>query len=129
MSGVAVYPGHGHGMKTLVTGGAGFVGSHLVEYLLERGDEVVVLDDLSTGSTRNLAGVADHPRLEMIHGSILNPQTVAQAMRTCDRVFHLAAAVGVKLIVDHTWKTGFAMWNGTTTWEEDVVMRLEPAPS
>lgn len=100
MSGVAVYPGHGHGMKTLVTGGAGFVGSHLVEYLLERGDEVVVLDDLSTGSTRNLAGVADHPRLEMIHGSILNPQTVAQAMRTCDRVFHLAAAVGVKLIVE-----------------------------
>lgn len=87
-------------MRTLVTGGAGFVGSHLVEHLLHLGDDVVVLDDLSTGSARNLAAVADHPRLQMIHGSILNPQTVRSAMATCDRVFHLAAAVGVKLIVE-----------------------------
>jgi UDP-glucose 4-epimerase len=88
-------------MKTLVTGGAGFVGSHLVEHLLGLGDEVVVLDDLSTGSARNLAAVADHPRLQMVHGSILNRQAIRSAMTPCDRVFHLAAAVGVKLIVEH----------------------------
>ncbi|WP_307451448.1 MULTISPECIES: GDP-mannose 4,6-dehydratase [Microbacterium] len=87
-------------MRSLVTGGAGFVGSHLVEHLLDLGDEVVILDDLSTGSARNLAGVADHPRLTMVHGSILNTATVGQAMQGCDRVFHLAAAVGVKLIVE-----------------------------
>lgn len=68
MSGVPVYPASdGKSMRTLVTGGAGFVGSHLVQHLLDLGDEVVVLDDLSTGSARNLAGVADNPRLEMIH--------------------------------------------------------------
>ncbi|MCJ1707205.1 GDP-mannose 4,6-dehydratase [Microbacterium sp. VKM Ac-2923] len=96
---VSVYPGHG-ARRSLVTGGAGFVGSHLVEHLLGLGDEVVVLDDLSTGSARNLAGVADHPRVTMVHGSILNPLTVGEAMQSCDRVFHLAAAVGVKLIVE-----------------------------
>jgi UDP-glucose 4-epimerase len=96
---VQVYPGRA-ATRSLVTGGAGFVGSHLVEHLLGLGDEVVVLDDLSTGSARNLAGVVDHPRLTMIHGSILNTLTVGQAMQGCDRVFHLAAAVGVKLIVE-----------------------------
>jgi len=101
VSGVPVYPGSAHShTRTLVTGGAGFIGSHLVEHLLALGDEVVVLDDLSTGSARNLAGVADNPRLEMIHGSVLNTKTVGSAMRGCDRVFHLAAAVGVKLIVE-----------------------------
>ena len=87
-------------MKTLVTGGAGFVGSHLVEHLLAAGDEVVVLDDMSTGSPRNLAAVANHPRLRITYGSILNPRTVRESMRGVDRVFHLAAAVGVKLIVE-----------------------------
>lgn len=101
MNGLSIVPdGTGPRLRTLVTGGAGFVGSHLVEHLLDAGDEVVVLDDLSTGSARNLAAVADNPRLEMIHGSILNTKTVGQAMRSCDRVFHLAAAVGVKLIVE-----------------------------
>lgn len=96
---VSVYPGHGV-RRSLVTGGAGFVGSHLVEYLLGLGDEVVVLDDLSTGCARNLAGVAEHPRVTMVHGSVLNTMTVGEAMTSCDRVFHLAAAVGVKLIVE-----------------------------
>ncbi|WP_295845756.1 NAD(P)-dependent oxidoreductase [uncultured Microbacterium sp.] len=101
MSGLTIYPGSASPRtRTLVTGGAGFVGSHLVEHLLTLGDEVVVLDDLSTGSARNLAGVADNPRLEMIHGSILNTKTVSAAMQGCDRIFHLAAAVGVKLIVE-----------------------------
>lgn len=90
----------GAGLRTLVTGGAGFVGSHLVEHLLAQGDDVVVLDDLSTGSVRNLAAVAAHPRLKMLHGSILNPAVLREAMTGRDRVFHLAAAVGVKLIVE-----------------------------
>ncbi|GAA2069281.1 NAD-dependent epimerase/dehydratase family protein [Microbacterium hatanonis] len=88
-------------MRTLITGGAGFVGSHLTEHLLASGDEVVVLDDMSTGSPRNLRAVAGHDRLTIVHGSVLNARTVREAMRGCDRVFHLAAAVGVKLIVEH----------------------------
>ncbi|NYF12063.1 UDP-glucose 4-epimerase [Pseudoclavibacter sp. JAI123] len=87
-------------MKTLVTGGAGFVGSHLVEHLLAAGDEVTVLDDLSTGSIRNLLGLQSHPRLNIVFGSILRPRSVREAIAGCDRVFHLAAVVGVKLIVE-----------------------------
>lgn len=83
-----------------MTGGAGFIGSHLVEHLLGRGDEVVVLDDLSTGRTANLAAITDHPRLTVQFGSVRDPWTVRRAMRGCDRVFHLAAAVGVNLIID-----------------------------
>jgi UDP-glucose 4-epimerase len=87
-------------MRSVVTGGAGFVGSHLVENLLNRGDEVVVLDNLSTGSARNLDGVRDNPRLTVVTGSILDRDAVASVVQGSDRVFHLAAAVGVKLIVE-----------------------------
>lgn len=85
--------------RTLVTGGAGFVGSHLVELLLERGDEVVVLDDLSTGRLSNLDAVANHGRLGFVHGSILDRPLVERLTRGVDRVFHLAALVGVDLVV------------------------------
>ena len=88
-------------MRSLVTGGAGFIGSHLVEHLLAAGDEVVVLDDLSTGSLSNLRGCRKHPGLEVVIGSILDPVAVNDAVARIDRVFHLAAAVGVKLIVEH----------------------------
>lgn len=88
-------------MRTLVTGGAGFIGSHLVEFLLRRGDEVLVLDDLSTGRMQNLGAVADDPRLSVLLGSILDDELVERAVRTTDRVYHLAAAVGVHVIVDH----------------------------
>lgn len=88
-------------MRTTVTGGAGFIGSHLVEYLLRRGDEVVVLDDLSTGRLANLATVADSDGFRFVEGSILDRDTVDSAVAGADRVFHLAAAVGVRLIVDH----------------------------
>ncbi|HEV7951535.1 MAG TPA: GDP-mannose 4,6-dehydratase [Glaciihabitans sp.] len=88
-------------MKTVVTGGAGFVGSHLVEYLLARGDEVVVIDDLSTGSLRNLDAVHTHPSLTIVTGTILDSALVNSVVAGSDRVFHLAAAVGVKLIVEH----------------------------
>jgi UDP-glucose 4-epimerase len=87
-------------VRSLVTGGAGFIGSHLVENLLARGDTVTVLDDLSTGSLENLAAVRDHPRFHLVIGTILDPMVVSAAVATVDRVFHLAAAVGVKLIVE-----------------------------
>jgi nucleoside-diphosphate-sugar epimerase len=83
----------------LVTGGAGFIGSHLVERLLRDGKSVVVVDDLSTGSLENLPGVANHPKLRTITGRISAcpelPQIVAQA----ESIYHLAAAVGVELVV------------------------------
>ena len=88
-------------MRSVVTGGAGFLGSHLTELLLELGDEVVVLDDESTGRTSNLSAVAGHPRLQYRRGSILEKEAVAAANSGADRVFHLAAAVGVHRIVDH----------------------------
>ena len=87
-------------MKSLITGGAGFIGSHLTEYLLQQGDDVIVLDDLSTGSLRNLARVSDNPRLRFVQGSILDKALVTGLVNGRDRVFHLAAAVGVKLIVE-----------------------------
>ncbi|PJJ62335.1 dTDP-glucose 4,6-dehydratase [Compostimonas suwonensis] len=87
-------------MRILVTGGAGFIGSHLVEYLLARGDEVIVLDDLSTGSLANLGSLRDNDRLSVTVGSILDRALVGALVRGVDRVYHLAAAVGVRLIVD-----------------------------
>ncbi|WP_430332336.1 NAD-dependent epimerase/dehydratase family protein [Rhodococcus sp. ACT016] len=87
-------------MRTTVTGGAGFIGSHLVEYLLRQGDEVVVLDDLSTGRLSNLDAVAGAAGLRFVEGSILDRDTVDSVIAQADRVFHLAAAVGVRLIVD-----------------------------
>ncbi|HUG50434.1 MAG TPA: GDP-mannose 4,6-dehydratase, partial [Terrimesophilobacter sp.] len=87
-------------MNSVITGGAGFIGSHLAEYLLGQGDNVVVLDDLSTGSLLNLAPVADSPRLTFVRGSILDRDLVYGLIAASERVFHLAAAVGVKLIVE-----------------------------
>jgi len=84
----------------LITGGAGFIGSHLVDLLLERGDHVVVLDDLSTGRLDNLRDVRLHPGLEVHIGSVLDELKVDQLVHRCDVVVHLAAAVGVQLIVD-----------------------------
>ncbi|MFF5493581.1 NAD-dependent epimerase/dehydratase family protein [Streptomyces aquilus] len=85
-------------MKALVTGGAGFIGSHLVEHLLAFDHEVVVLDDFSTGSAENLAAVADD--VTAVSGSILDEDALDRAMDGCDTVFHLAAAVGVHTIVN-----------------------------
>jgi UDP-glucose 4-epimerase len=88
-------------MKDLVTGGAGFIGSHLVEGLLHRGDEVVVLDNLSTGRLQNLKNLAGHPNLEILEESVLNRPVVERLVDRVDRVFHLAAAVGVQYVVEH----------------------------
>lgn len=87
-------------MKSAITGGAGFIGSHLTEYLLAAGDEVAVLDDLSTGSLENLKGVMENPHFRFVEGTILDRSAVDSVIAGADRVFHLAAAVGVKLIVE-----------------------------
>jgi UDP-glucose 4-epimerase len=84
--------------QILVTGGAGFIGSHLTEALLARGDAVTVVDDQSTGDFKNLDAVREHPRLTCIEGDIGDRQLVAQVTATADQVYHLAAAVGVALI-------------------------------
>lgn len=86
-------------MAVLVTGGAGFIGSHLVEALLERGEEVWVLDNLSTGNLQNIWHLFDNPRFHFLEGCILDEQRLAEAMSHCRKVYHLAAAVGVKLVV------------------------------
>jgi UDP-glucose 4-epimerase len=87
-------------VRALVTGGAGFIGSHLTEALLAAGREVVVLDDLSTGQLGNLAGVEGHPRLEVVAGSVTDETLVRKLVTGADVVYHLAAAVGVRLILD-----------------------------
>jgi len=95
-------------MKTLVTGGAGFIGSHLAEALLAAGHDVVVVDDLSTGRRENLQGVSGNPRFRFVFDSARNAETMHLLIQQADVVFHLAAAVGVQLIVDrpvHTIET------------------------
>ena len=95
-------------MRVLITGGAGFVGSHLAEALLERGDEVFVLDNLSTGSIDNIGHLKGAPGFSYVVDSITNEPLLAEMIDRCDVVFHLAAAVGVKLIVEqpvHTIET------------------------
>ena len=87
-------------MKYLVTGGAGFIGSHLCDALLERGDSVVVLDNLSTGNKKNIEHLVGNPSFELIEGSILDVEVVDNAVASVDHVLHLAAAVGVFTIVD-----------------------------
>jgi UDP-glucose 4-epimerase len=87
-------------MRHLITGGAGFIGSHLAEKLLGAGDSVVVLDDLSTGSLANVAALIPSGRLTVVEGSILDAPLVDRHVGECDQVFHLAAAVGVRLVVE-----------------------------
>jgi UDP-glucose 4-epimerase len=95
-------------LRVLITGGAGFVGSHLAEALLNRGDEVFVLDNLSTGSIHNIGHLKDHPRFHYTIDTITNEPLLAELIDRADAVVHLAAAVGVKLIVEapvHTIET------------------------
>jgi len=87
-------------MKALITGGAGFIGSHLADRLLADGHQVVVLDDLSTGSYENIEHLLGRPDFEFVLGSILNADLVDDCAARCDTIFHLAAAVGVQLIVE-----------------------------
>ena len=92
-------------IRYLITGGAGFIGSHLAESLLHDGHAVDIVDDLSTGSSANLDSFRNHPRLTYTWDSVFNEQLLAELVDRCDVVFHLAAAVGVRLIVESPVRT------------------------
>ena len=92
-------------MRILITGGAGFIGSHLADAYIARGDEVFVLDDLSTGSIDNIRHLKGHSRFHYTIESVHHGPTVAELVDQCDVVFHLAAAVGVRLIVESPVRT------------------------
>jgi len=92
-------------LKILITGGAGFIGSYLSDAYLSRGDEVYVIDDLSTGSLDNIKPLAKNPRFHFVNDTILNRDIMLELTGICDVVAHLAAAVGVELIIDEPLKS------------------------
>ena len=100
-------------MRVLITGGAGFIGSHLAEKLLERGDEVMLMDNLSTGSMENIRQLKRYDRMQYFLEAIENRQLLAELVDEADVVFHLAAAVGVRLIVESPVRTIETNVNGT----------------
>jgi nucleoside-diphosphate-sugar epimerase len=101
------------GRSALITGGAGFIGSHLAELLLADGWEVFVLDDLSTGSERNVAHLRDRRDFHLVVDSVLKSSVVNELVHRCDVVYHLAAAVGVRLIVEQPVHTLVTNIQGT----------------
>ena len=105
--------------RCLVTGGAGFIGSHLTERLLELGHDVVVLDNLSTGRAANLAHLEGHARLTIRVGSITDPVLLAEVITGTDVIYHMAAAVGVKLVADDPVRT-----IETNIYPTEVLLRL-----
>jgi UDP-glucose 4-epimerase len=110
-------------MRVLITGGAGFIGSHLAEAYLKRGDEVYIIDDLSTGSLANISHLKEtasyRQRLFVHIDTILNRDTLLELVGTCDVVHHLAAAVGVRYILDHPMESIKANIQGT-----EVILEL-----
>lgn len=92
-------------MNVLVTGGAGFIGSHLSEELLKRGHQVFIIDDLSSGSIENVIHLKENPRFHYSIDNIMNEPVLAELIDRCDLVFHLAASVGVKMIIDRPIET------------------------
>jgi UDP-glucose 4-epimerase len=106
-------------LRCLVTGGCGFIGSHLTERLLADGHEVTVLDDLSTGTYANVTHLEQNSALKLVIGSVLEENLVSETLHGCDIVFHLASAVGVKLIMERPVHTIETIFRGT-----DVVLNL-----
>jgi UDP-glucose 4-epimerase len=106
-------------LRVLITGGAGFIGSHLSDAYLQRGDEVFVLDDLSTGTIENIRHLKENPRFHYTIESVHNHPVAAELVDQCDVIFHLAAAVGVRLIVESPVRTIETNVHGT-----EVVLSL-----
>lgn len=109
----------GNHLRVLITGGAGFIGSHLSDAYLQRGDEVFIVDDLSTGSIENIRHLKDHPRFHYTIDNVANQPVTAELVDQCDVIVHLAAAVGVKLIVESPVRTIETNVHGT-----EVVLSL-----
>ena len=102
-------------MKVLITGGAGFIGSHLADHLLNRGDQVVLLDDLSTGRLVNIEHLNNRSDTDFVLGSILDADLIDDTVSRVDAIFHLAAAVGVNLIVEKPLESLMTNIRGTET--------------
>jgi UDP-glucose 4-epimerase len=100
-------------MRALITGGAGFIGSHLADALLSRGASVTIIDDLSTGSIENIRHLKQTPKFHYVIDSIMQRQLLAELVDDCDVVFHLAAAVGVRLIIESPVRTLHTNIRGT----------------
>jgi UDP-glucose 4-epimerase len=100
-------------LRVLITGGAGFIGSHLAERLLEEGHQVTILDDLSTGRYANVAHLEGHAGIQLIVDSVLHDNLVEELIHTSDRVYHLASAVGVRLIMDQPVRSIETIFLGT----------------
>jgi len=105
--------------KVLITGGAGFIGSHLAEILLEKGGQVTIVDNLSTGSMDNITHLLHRSSFHYVIDSIMNEGLMSWLIKECDEIYHLAAAVGVKLIVDKPIEVIFTNIIGT-----EIVLRL-----
>lgn len=104
-------------MKILITGGAGFIGSHLADKLIAQGHEITVIDDLSTGRYSNVEHLEDTPNFRLIIDTVLNEKLMEELIRETDRVYHMASAVGVRLIMERPVKTIETIFRGT-----DVVL-------
>lgn len=113
-------------MKYLLTGGAGFIGSHLAEELLNRGDEVRIVDDLSTGSIENIEHLKRRKKFQYVIDSILSKALLAELIDGADLVFHLAAAVGVRLIVENPVRTIETNIKGTEMVLELAAKKKKP---
>ena len=106
-------------MKILITGGAGFVGSHLADKLIAEGHHITVIDDLSTGRYSNVEHLEGNPNFRLIIDTVLNAELMEELVRETDRVFHMASAVGVRLIMEQPVKTIETIFHGT-----DVVLKF-----
>lgn len=113
-------------MRVLITGGAGFIGSHLAEALLDRGQEVTVLDDLSTGAIENIRHLKGQPRFRYVIDSVMNRAVMAELVDDAELIFHLAAAVGVRLIVESPVRTIETNIKGTETVLELAAKKRKP---
>ena len=106
-------------MKILITGGAGFIGSHLADKLIDQGHEITVIDDLSTGRYSNVEHLEGHERFRLIIDTVLNQSLMEELVRETDRVYHMASAVGVRLIMEQPVKTIETIFHGT-----DVILKF-----